>query len=76
MSYLSEVFLKEAGMTASEENIRKGLKACEKEFEKRNRLCDIHELRDLWDVIQEFEEEGFGEYQVLKACKKCLGKGD
>ena len=78
MSYLSEVFLREAGMTASEENIRKGLEACEKEFEKRNCQCDEQELRDLWDVAREFEDESFEKYEVLKACKrvyeKCRGK--
>ena len=67
MSYLSEVFLREAGMTASVENIRKGLEACEQE------------LRDLWDVAREFEDESFEKYEVLKACKrvyeKCRGKG-
>lgn len=79
MSYLSEVFLSEAGMTASIENIRKGLEACEQEFEKRNCKCDEQELRDLWDVAREFEDESFEKYEVLKACKcvyeKCRGKG-
>ena len=79
MSYLSEVFLGEAGMTASVENIRKGLEACEQEFGKRNCQCDEQELRDLWDVAREFEDESFEKYEVLKACKrvyeKCRGKG-
>ena len=79
MSYLSEVFLSEAGTAVSGENIRKGLKACEKEVEKRNCQCDEQELRDLWDVTQEFEDDSFENYEVLKACKrvyeKCRGKG-
>lgn len=79
MSYLSEVFLREAGMAVSEEKIRKGLEACEQEFEKRNFQCDEQELRDLWDVAREFEDVSFEKYEVLKACKrvyeKCRGKG-
>ena len=79
MSYLSEVFLREAGMTTSGENIRKGLEACEEEFVKRNCQCGEQELRDLWDVAREFEDESFEKYEVLKACKrvyeKCRGKG-
>ena len=50
-----------------------------KEFEKRNFQCDEQELRDLWDVAREFEDESFEKYEVLKACKrvyeKCRGKG-
>lgn len=79
MSYLSELFLGEAGTAASGENIRKGLEACEEEFVKRNCQCGEQELRDLWDVAREFEDESFGKYEVLKVCKrvyeKCRSKG-